>query len=317
MYQLEVTIVTGGKNYVIDSLVVVQEPITGLVLRGPQVIELERLNRHTISMEGIWMSLIRDYLWEADTKTGTNIVYTWYLGFGGHIKTTLNKYMKGFESPGVHTVEILAQNEISKMSASLTVFVQYPIIDVTASVKKVALGMMTPINITVDGGKQFFVYIDFGDGTTFNVSSDEESYTSKTESLGHSIQVPEYLVILSHKYPDVGIYNISINVSNYVSYDVTSKMAVVGEPITGVQLHTENGSVVHVTRKVVVMATVTTGKDLRFEWDFGDRVPPIVDRKRIYNLALVESFRFLGVKLLELLVFLEFSCLSSPIYVVS
>lgn len=42
MYQVEVTIVTDGENYVIDSLVVVQEPISGLVLHGPRVIELER-----------------------------------------------------------------------------------------------------------------------------------------------------------------------------------------------------------------------------------------------------------------------------------
>lgn len=171
--------------------------------------------------------------------------------------------------PGIYSINLRAQNDISVASTNITIYVQYSIMDAHVSVPNTVQGFPTRINITLNGTYLFFVDIDFGDNSSVWLSSvnlDPQTLKRTPQDYGP----PFHIVYVSHVYSDIGIYDVHFNISNHVSYILASSTAVVEEPITGIALDTNSTHMVRLLENVVVRATVETGKNLRFRWDFGD-----------------------------------------------
>ncbi|XP_021343133.1 uncharacterized protein LOC110443309 isoform X2 [Mizuhopecten yessoensis] len=260
LYQTVVTMATdkAGSN-TIDSLVLVQERITGLQLTGPQMIKIE--------------ILYKDYFWEAGMDSGTDVMYHWSLlsmsggpNITGPSYGVLDKYRRQFDVPGMYNLVVAARNNVSQSQASLLITVLYPVTRVTVQTRPIPLGHTSYINITVTGADTFNVQVDFGDNTSTEVSTLQ--YNSNIFRLSEI----SFIVMTSHLYTIKSTYKVSVNVSNQVSSLEESGIVLVGEPITGVKLHTNSPALVQVAEWVVVTATVATGDDLTFEWDFSDEV---------------------------------------------
>ncbi|XP_060086124.1 polycystin-1-like protein 1 [Ylistrum balloti] len=247
-----------GSN-TIESLLLVQETITGLRLTGPQMIKIE--------------ILYKDYFWEASLESGTDVMYQWSLlslSGGRNITGTsygvMDKYRNQFEVPGIYSLIVATRNNVSQSEASLLITVSYPVTKVTVQTRPIPLGQTSYINITVTGADNFNVQVDFGDNSSTEVSTLQ--YNSNIFRLSNI----SYKVMIPHMYTRKGTYKVSVNVSNQVSSLEETAVVLVGEPITGIKLHTSSPSLVQVAEWVVVTATVDTGDDLTFEWDFSDEV---------------------------------------------
>ena len=183
--------------------------------------------------------------------------------------------------PGVYPISVKAHNSVSQMAASMNVTVQYPILSATVTIHPTVLEQTSYINITLRGGREFNVFVAFGDGNTQNRSSTEMT-SSELWPLKRKYRsmVPEYGIRIAHLYKEIQSYQVTVNISNLVSYIVKSETAVVEEPISGIVLTTESRKVVSVLDEVIVMVTVAMGKDLTFDWDFSDKFNPDPDVKR-------------------------------------
>ena len=131
--------------------------------------------------------------------------------------------------------------------------------------------------MSMRGSRHFQVDVDFGDTNKTTVLSSDPR-VCHTETLSEPDSSVQFKLDIGHTYAESGHFNVSVNVSNHISYKVTSKTALVGEPIEGVVMTTEAGPVVRVNKVVVVRAVVASGKNLTFEWDFSDSVLSTVVR---------------------------------------
>ncbi|XP_033762676.1 polycystic kidney disease protein 1-like 1 [Pecten maximus] len=254
LYQTFVTMATGnaGSN-TIESLLLVQENITGLQLTGPQRIKLE--------------ALAKDYFWEAIIRSGTDVMYLWSLlplseepNITGVPYGVLDKHRRHFQDPGIYNLVVSARNNVSQAEANLLIIVSHPVSKVTVQTRPIPLGSTSNITITAIGADNVSVQVDFGDNSSTEVVLQSNS------------NVSTYNETILHRYTSKGTYIIRVNVSNQVSFLEETGVVLVGEPITGIKLHTTSPAIVQVAEWVVVTATVATGDDLTFEWDFSDEV---------------------------------------------
>ena len=171
-----------------------------------------------------------------------------------------------------------AFNQISRLSSNLHVTVQHPISHVVLRIPPVVVHTETRISLTLRGSHDFRLDLDFGDGNkTTKLSSDPcigQAEVSSSDPNGSAL----FRFYVGHTYAEIGRYNVSVNVSNQISHMAISKVAVVDEPIEGIVMTTEAGPVVTVRKVVVVKATVASGNNLAFQWDFSDSVPTTVVR---------------------------------------
>ena len=129
------------------------------------------------------------------------------------------------------------------------------------------------------GGTTFLVDINYGDGTSEIFSTDDRML--KVKILDRSDQgLPRYQVTIEHRYQSIDSYVVAANVSNLVSCKVESNIGNVHEPIGGIEVTTDSQEVIPLGEKVKVTATVSSGKNLRFEWKFSDNnyIKPTVVR---------------------------------------
>ena len=139
-------------------------------------------------------------------------------------------------------------------------------------------GRPTEIYLTVYGGPFVVIALSFGDGnhTALYVTPDEGQMLTSDASdepdhlTGYVGPVYKYHV-MSYTYQTTGDFEVIANVSNSVSHNITSSMtAVVQEPIAQVRIFTTSPSVVPTGDIVEVVATVGSGLNLQFDWDFFD-----------------------------------------------
>jgi len=182
-----------------------------------------------------------------------------------------------FEVAGTHTLAVTAFNQVSNITATLEVIVQHPVSSVSLRIPPVVQGTETRIFATMRGSRNFQVDVDFGDTNKTTILSSDPR-VCKTETLSEPDSSVQFKLDIGHTYTESGQFNVSVNVSNHISYKLTSKTALVGEPIAGIVMTTEVGPVVRVNKVVVVKAVVASGKNLTFEWDFSDSVLSTVFR---------------------------------------
>ncbi len=74
--------------------------------------------------------------------------------------------------------------------------------------------------------------------------------------------------IISHNYTTTGQFEVTANVTNQVSWRGQTLVAKVEEPIAGIEVTSDYPQIIKLGTKVVVRATVASGNDLSFDWDF-------------------------------------------------
>nr|KAG5709337.1 hypothetical protein BaRGS_029186 [Batillaria attramentaria] len=209
-------------------------------------------------------------VWEAEVSDGSHLVCQWSLGGEpeGRYTTTLT-YTSEFGSEGVYVLGIHCHNDISSMSAALSVSVNHPVANVRLDVPVAVHGHPTFIRATVYAGRHFHLSCDFGDGTVEKYLSTELKLVSAARQLpSWQEAAPAYNVTLKHVYVSVGVYDVVVTVSNAVASLTRHKQAVVEEAISGITMFTDAPEVVQVMHPVTVTAVVASGENLQFDWDF-------------------------------------------------
>jgi PKD repeat protein len=75
--------------------------------------------------------------------------------------------------------------------------------------------------------------------------------------------------VIAHTYPDVGIYTAVVTASNPInSVSTTTVVTITDAPITG--LSAANNSPTNIGSSTNLMASVTSGTNINYTWDFGD-----------------------------------------------
>ncbi|KAL8570217.1 hypothetical protein ACOMHN_029917 [Nucella lapillus] len=242
----------------LHTLLLVQQPIKRLQLTGPTHVGIGCYN-----------------VWKAKVLEGTHMVCQW--SFGGELEnhfTTILQYGRSFDSEGVFTLGIHCHNDISQASAAVNITVYYPITDIRLKIPVTVHTHPTPITATVHAGQHFTFICNFGDGNV------EEYDSSRLNLVPVPVQFPSwqepspvYNVTIQHLYADVGTYNVSVTVSNEISFLTRHRRVYVEEAIGDIEMFAAIPEVIDLNKKVewTFTAVVGSGRNLQFAWVFDDR----------------------------------------------
>lgn len=148
--------------------------------------------------------------------------------------------------------------------------VEYIITRVSLEVPPTVQGKLTSFILVVHGGPLVNFRIQYGDGKSHFVSSANLTRDNLTTPT-----VVAYRYQLYHNYSDVGVYDVSVNVSNHVSSMVQTARATVEEPIEGVELTSDSNPIVRLGQPVSVRLTIASGNNLICDWAFGENGTPV------------------------------------------
>lgn len=115
------------------------------------------------------------------------------------------------KAPCYLTVKIEVESHAGHLSASMKTVAQYPIFDVTVTVQESFVDHFTRFIVTVEPYQKYAVLMDFGDGGSMQVRSEE--FAKGCLHKQHFCSVFVHL----HRYSHVATYNVSVEVSNLVS----------------------------------------------------------------------------------------------------
>ena len=177
-----------------------------------------------------------------------------------------------FRHAGVYNVSVRASNSLASLTASSSVAVEYSISRVQLQVPPTVRGRAAQLVLIIRGGPNVNMSISYGDGETVLLSSTDltsENLTTPTDVV--------HRYNLSYNFSQVGVYEVSVNVSNHVSYMMETSRAAVEEPIEGIVLTSSSSRVVRLGQSVTVGVTVASGNDLVCDWDFSDVNRPSSD----------------------------------------
>jgi PKD repeat protein len=181
----------------------------------------------------------------ATVVSGTNVTYEWDLGDGmtgsGAVVNHVYQYI------GVYTATVAATNSVNLQVATTAVQVyEDPIVGLQAVNDSPTLwGDTTVLTATVISGTNVIYDWDLGDGS---VSSS---------------------AVVSHVYPQIGVYTATVTATNSVSSQVATTMVEIYEQaIAG--LVAVNDSPTLLGESTMLTATVVSGTNVIFTWDLGD-----------------------------------------------
>jgi PKD repeat protein len=181
----------------------------------------------------------------ATIGTGTNVTYAWDFGDGASGTGDLTTH--AYPAAGIYTATVTATNTAgSAASDTLVTIVDAPITGLmAASDSPNLLGSMTTLTATILNGTNVTYAWDFGDGTS---------------GIG---------VVDTHTYLAVGSYTAVVTATNSLGTAGASTIVTVTDvPIAG--LHAANDSPTELGDMTTLTATLLTGTNVTFEWDFGD-----------------------------------------------
>ncbi|MBK5107744.1 MAG: PKD domain-containing protein [Anaerolineales bacterium] len=179
----------------------------------------------------------------ANITGGSNVSYEWDFGdsTGGSGKSVSHQYT----SPGSYIAQVTATNSTNQATASTSVQVEVSVSELSAgNDSPTLLGTPTQLNALVTSGSNVIYTWDFGD------------------SSGGSGASP------AHSYPAAGEYTAQVTAANAVSMATTTTLVQVEEGITG--LSASNDGPTLLGSQIQFTATLTTGNNVTYEWDFGD-----------------------------------------------
>ncbi|KAL3831269.1 hypothetical protein ACJMK2_023042, partial [Sinanodonta woodiana] len=247
---------TGDMLDMLMSYLMVEEPVTGLQLTGPTIIQIDQVTGNT---------------WVAELASGSHVIYVWSLtNVIKDFKTTTPKFEMVVDNPGKYVLFVTAYNDLQlPLSANISFMANTRIRDIEINIIGGLINKTTVIEIKVLGDRDFSVLVDFGDGEVAELWS-ESNKTNLMLSRSRDLS-PLYIMSLPHIYTTTNTFHIRVNVSNYVSY--ITKMEVF-EPIKRVWLTTDSPRVLSIGDQVIVKAFAESGRNLTFVWNFSDNHKP-------------------------------------------
>jgi len=181
----------------------------------------------------------------ASISEGCNVEFSWDFGDGSTAQGNPVSHVYG--QAGDYTVTVTAQNNIGQAStATLATVIDIPIAGLVATNDSpTTLGSSTTLSADITAGSNVTYSWLFGDGT---------SGTGET---------------IMHIYPDAGSYIAQVTAQNGVSEQiVTTNVTIVDQQISG--LGASNNSPTTLGNSTTLCASVSTGTNVSFAWDFGD-----------------------------------------------
>ncbi|KAL4222250.1 Polycystic kidney disease [Mactra antiquata] len=239
----------------VSSYIVIQEPITDLTLTGPSMLIYE--NYATCE-------------WIARTSTGTNILYNWTLeNVPTSVLLTIPEYEIDIPYPGGYILHVEAFNDVTRqpLTASFPFVVHNVTNEDKLNVKLQVqfqiignlIGESTHLHINVTGHPEFVLEINYGDG--------ESEIIHSSDPVVIAMGTFNFRVFSSHVFSSPDIYNITVNASNDISWDIAMETFI---PISNITLTTRSPWILRTMSRVTVQATVTGGENLAFRWNFSD-----------------------------------------------
>lgn len=178
--------------------------------------------------------------------------------------------MYKFKEAGTYRLLVHCSNALGSASVESLVYVQPSLNSIQVDSILGLKGHPTQFVLEIIGGTDLFtVEANYGDGSTImRKSIDAEDGFQKTiQEDGQTL----YRMQLEHTFTEIGQFNTQFNVSNKVSSIQESKVILVEEPITGLVVTSKVPSVVPILQDVTAVATIETGSNVSFKWDFGER----------------------------------------------
>uniref|UniRef100_UPI00398EF579 polycystin-1 n=1 Tax=Pristiophorus japonicus TaxID=55135 RepID=UPI00398EF579 len=178
--------------------------------------------------------------------SGTDVSYHWALEGSSIISTSLPSIDHRFQSPGVKQVNVTAANKLSSRSASLLIRVQEPVAGAAITV----------------GNSQDQYYVATNTAVFFQASTLSGTNVSWLWTLPFATE-QESRKELNESFPLPGVYNISLNASNDVSWETALLNITVQDEIQGLQLEASKWAVAP-GQDVIFTVKLTSGTDVAF-----------------------------------------------------
>jgi len=191
----------------------------------------------------------------ATISAGSGVTYTINLGdgsppFTGLITPGLPLTLTyTYGAPGSYTAVITVENLVSRMTATLIVLVEDPVAGLVAvNDSPTELGNPTTLTATVTAGSNVVFQWHLGDGN------------------------PASGPIITHTYGAVGVYTAVVTAGNSVSLlTATTTVTVVDAPIRDLALVNDSPTVLGLS--TAFTATLSSGSNVTYTWDWGDGTP--------------------------------------------
>lgn len=180
----------------------------------------------------------------ATVSAGANVTYTWSLGDGA---TTIGPIVSHtYPSPGAYTAVVTAANQVSSAVTNTIVTIRdQPITALQASGDSpTPLGAPTTLTAAVASGTNVAYSWNLGDGAFGSGAT------------------------IEHVYPAAGVYTATVTATNSVGQLTATTTITVDEPISGLTASSDSPTALGAT--TTFSATLTTGSNVAFSWDFGD-----------------------------------------------
>ncbi len=181
----------------------------------------------------------------ATVDTGSNVTYLWDFGDGvlgnGAVVTHTYSHL------GTYTAVVTASNSLNVVTATTIVTITaVPVTGLTATNDSpTMIGASTTLTATAATGANITYAWAFGDGASGSGP------------------------VVTHVYPRLGFYTATVTASNSVSViTATTRVTVTDGSITG--LHARNSSPTRLGSTTKLTATVATGSNVVYLWNFGD-----------------------------------------------
>ncbi|MGH0165709.1 UNVERIFIED_CONTAM: hypothetical protein FKN15_049942 [Acipenser sinensis] len=245
--------VTSRSGVTVSSLIAVQDPVKGLFLTGPDKLSL--------AVDQLVPSVVT---WTAKVSNGTSYIFYWTFSNGTANGTLIgtDKFSMEVSAPAQLSISVSVENEVSQLSANFATTVQYPILQVTITVARAALGQPSNVAVAVTPAQDYSIDLDLGDGKDLLSSSLEQP----PELHCSSVPLCSSTFQFQHVYSAIGVYNLSASVANSVSSATQTADVVVEEPIVGIQLVLMTPSVIRIRDFINATVSVQSGSEITFEW---------------------------------------------------
>lgn len=187
-------------------------------------------------------------LGEQTTLTATvtlegEYIYEWDLGDGS--SATGQVVTHTYPTVGMYTAIVTATQGVREISDNTIVTIDEAISGLVAdNDSPTVLGDATNFTALITAGTNVSYTWDFGDGNTGSGPNP------------------------SHTYETVGDYTATVTATNSVSIQSATTEVTIDETITG--LSAENDSPTALGEETTLTASITTGSNVSYEWDFGD-----------------------------------------------
>jgi PKD repeat protein len=176
---------------------------------------------------------------------GTDVSYEWDFGDGSPTvsgQTVTHDY----GAVGLYTAILTATNQVGSDTTTTSVTIDETIAGLSANNDSpTSLGDTTNLTATLTAGSNVTYKWDFGDSTP--------TETGK---------------IVGHDYTAVGSYTATVTATNSISSDTTTTEVTIDDTISGLSAVNDGPTVLGETTTLI--ASITGGSGITYEWDFGD-----------------------------------------------